>query len=251
MTLVTISALYGAGGSQVAPRVAARLGVPFLGRPPVPEPGDDRPDRGPESSAGDEWTGAGAGRLLSRIASLAVVWGTPAGITTDELLPDQARRREIEREILALAATGGGVVLGRGAVAVLHDDRRALHVLLEGPAEARVRQGMRIEGVGRAPADANGSRSPRVPRGPLRRRPPGPRRLPHAPGLHGHPARRVRRPGHRRGYRGIALTGGGAWARYQPKARRTSAGWLRSRNARVSARGGIRGSARWPASSSR
>ena len=37
MTLVTISASYGAGGSRIAPALAERLGVPFLGRPPAPD----------------------------------------------------------------------------------------------------------------------------------------------------------------------------------------------------------------------
>ncbi len=32
MTLVTLSAPYGAGGSQVGPAVAERLGVPFVDR---------------------------------------------------------------------------------------------------------------------------------------------------------------------------------------------------------------------------
>ena len=62
MTLVTISASYGAGGSRVAPALAERLGVPFLGRPPVPELPSDR-----RGASGDE--GLGGGGLLSRIAS--------------------------------------------------------------------------------------------------------------------------------------------------------------------------------------
>ena len=37
MTLVTISASYGAGGSRIAPALAERLGVPLLGRPPAPD----------------------------------------------------------------------------------------------------------------------------------------------------------------------------------------------------------------------
>jgi cytidylate kinase len=149
MSIVTISALYGAGGSVVAPALADRLGVPFLGRPELAAPGDP----GPEACAGDEWTGAGRpGRLLSRLASIAVSWGTPHGLTVDELLPDQARRREIEQEIHDLAETGDGVILGRGAVIVLQDHPRTLHVLLDGPAEARIEQAMTIEGVDRATA---------------------------------------------------------------------------------------------------
>ena len=147
MTLVTISALYGAGGSRVAPAVAERLDVPFLGRPPTPDLGDA------EARACDE-SGGGTmpGRLLSRITSVAVSWGTPAGMTLDELMPDMSLRAAIEREVLDLAATGRGVILGRGAFVLLHDDPRALHVLLEGPEEARVAQAMEIEGIDRATA---------------------------------------------------------------------------------------------------
>ena len=150
MTLVTVSAYYGAGGSRIAPALAERLGVPFLGRPPAP--GFD--DAGDEMRACDESGGGSVpGRLLSRIASLAVAWGTPAGMTLDELMPDEALRATIEREVHELAATGAGVVLGRGAFVLLHDDERALHVLLEGPEEARVRQAMEIEAIDRHTAE--------------------------------------------------------------------------------------------------
>ena len=146
MTLVTIAASYGAGGSRVAPDLARRLGVPFLGRPPVPELLSDD-DRDEEAQASNKRVGRG--RLLSRLASMAVSWGTPAGLTIDELLPEEARRRELEREVHDLAASGGGVVLGRGAAVLLRDHPRALHVLLDGPVDARVAQAMAIEGIDR------------------------------------------------------------------------------------------------------
>lgn len=149
MTLVTIAASYGAGGSQVAPALARRLDVPFLGRPPVPEPLTDD-CRDDEERAADER--AGAGGLLSRLASMAVAWGTPAGLTAEELLPDEARRRELEQEVQDFVATGRGVVLGRGAAVLLRDHQRALHVLLDAPAEARVRQAMEIEAIDRETA---------------------------------------------------------------------------------------------------
>ena len=150
MTLVTISATYGSGGSRVAPALAERLGVPFLGRPPAP----DLDPVGDEERACDESGGGSSpGRLLSRIASLAVAWGTPAGMELDELLPDQGLRAQIEREIHELAAGGEGVILGRGAAVILHDDARALHVLLDAPEEARVRQAMEIEGIDRETAE--------------------------------------------------------------------------------------------------
>jgi cytidylate kinase len=149
VTLVTISATYGSGGSRIAPALAERLRVPFLARPPAP----DLDDVGEEERACDESSGSGRGHLLSRIASLAVAWGTPAGMELDELLPDQALRKEIEQEVRDLAAGGSGVILGRGAAVILHDDERALHVLLDGPEEARVRQAMEIEGIDREAAE--------------------------------------------------------------------------------------------------
>jgi cytidylate kinase len=125
VTLVTIAASYGAGGSRVAPALAEVLDVPFLNRPP-------------------EQT------RLSGIAALAVSWGTPAGMDTDELLPEDARRREFEREVRAMSS---GVILGRGAAALLRDRPGALHVLLDGPRAARIEQAMAIEGIDRATAE--------------------------------------------------------------------------------------------------
>jgi cytidylate kinase len=151
MALVTISAAYGAGGSRIAPELARRLGVPFLGRPPVAGLERDA-DAGAEAAAGEEGLRAAAGTLVSRLVSVAVAWGTPPGLTADELLPDEARRRELEQEVVAFAGTGAGVILGRGAAVVLGDDPRALHALLDGPVDARVERAMEIEGIDRVTA---------------------------------------------------------------------------------------------------
>lgn len=162
MTLVTVSASYGAGGSRIASALAQRLGVAFLGRPLVPELDAVDDQLGEEERCGQEWAGSGAGRLLSRWASLAVAWGTPPGLTTEDLLPGQARRRELEEEIEAFARSGRGVILGRGAAAVLHDDVRALHVLLDGPVEARTRQAMTLERLDRQTAERQLARVDRI-----------------------------------------------------------------------------------------
>ena len=146
MTLITIAALYGAGGSRVAPELARRLDVPFLERPRVPEL-----EGGEEARAADERLGRG--RLLSWIASIAVSWGTPAGLTAEELLPDEARRRELECEVREFASAGRGVILGRGAAVLLRDHPYALHVLLDGPEDARVEQAMAIEQIDRETAE--------------------------------------------------------------------------------------------------
>jgi cytidylate kinase len=141
MTLVTVAASYGAGGSRVAPELARRLGVPFLGRR-----SDHAAGAGLEADAAG--AGVGGGRLLSRCASVAVAWGTPPGLTAEE-----PRRRELEREVRAFAQAGRGVILGRGAAVVLRSDPRALHVLLDGPRSVRVTQAMAIEGIDRETAE--------------------------------------------------------------------------------------------------
>jgi hypothetical protein len=142
MTLVTIAAGYGTGGSRIAPAVAELLGVPLLDRArPVPsneeldellvaqEPGDEQPPR------------------LSTAAALGLCWGTPAGITLEALLPDDEERRASEQAVRERAATGEGVILGRAAAVLLRDDRRTLHVRLDGPVDARVRRAMELQEI--------------------------------------------------------------------------------------------------------
>jgi cytidylate kinase len=136
VALVAISSPYGAGGSRVAPALAKRLNVPFLDRPAGTEPEHDE----------------GRGGLLSKLASIGLAWGTPAGMELEDLVPGDARRREIEAELRALQAQGGGVVLGRAAAVLLRDDPRVLRVLLTGPTERRIEQGMAIEGIDRKTA---------------------------------------------------------------------------------------------------
>jgi cytidylate kinase len=140
MTLITLAASYGAGGSRIAPEVAERLGVPLLDRARPVVAGDldelvvaQDPDAGPPR--------------LSTAAALGLCWGTPAGITLDALLPDDDERRATEQAVLDLAATGQGVILGRAATVLLRDDPRVLHVRLDGPVERRVARAAELEGI--------------------------------------------------------------------------------------------------------
>jgi cytidylate kinase len=137
MALVAISSPYGAGGSRVAPALAQRLDVPFLDRPAGTEP---------------EHEERGGGGLLSKLSSIGLAWGTPAGMELEDLVPGDARRREIEAELRALQERGGGVVLGRAAAVLLREDPRVLRVLLTGPPERRIAQGMAIQGIDHATA---------------------------------------------------------------------------------------------------
>jgi cytidylate kinase len=90
--------------------------------------------------------------LLSKLGSIGLAWGTPAGMELEDLVPGDARRREIEAELRALQETGGGVVLGRAAAFLLREDPNVLRVLLTGPPERRLAQGMAIQGIDRETA---------------------------------------------------------------------------------------------------
>jgi cytidylate kinase len=59
---------------------------------------------------------------------------------------DDEIRNAIEAEVFALAAAGGGVILGRAAAVVLGPDR-GFHVRLDGPPDRRLAQGALVEGV--------------------------------------------------------------------------------------------------------
>jgi cytidylate kinase len=151
MTLVAISATYGAGGSRIAPRVAERLGVPFLDRA-IPLAVAERLDVsvGDAEAHDDQMPTSWVERALRGF--IGGDTGVPTSIPPD-LVTSEDFRRATEEVLLRQAATGQGVILGRGAVAVLRDDRRVLRVRLSGPAKRRVEQAMSFQGLDRATAE--------------------------------------------------------------------------------------------------
>jgi cytidylate kinase len=146
--VVTLAAFYGAGGTVVGPRVAERLGVAFLDRGiltavaqrlRVPE----------EAVAESEEPQGGVGRLLGSLARAGI---SDAAVLDNPELDDRRYRAETE-DFIAATAESGGVILGRGGQVILRGRPGVLHVLLGGPREARIRQGMEIEGVDRKTAE--------------------------------------------------------------------------------------------------
>jgi cytidylate kinase len=158
--LITLSAPYGAGGSQVGPAVAERLQVPFLDRA-IPTgvaeklamPLDEALDR-------DEAVGASMARMTVWLGHVGQAFGAPA------VLPDEAEegayRRATEQVILEHANGPGAVILGRAGAAVLRGHPGALHVRLDGPVDARIRQGMEVERVDRETAERHISETDRA-----------------------------------------------------------------------------------------
>ena len=148
--LVTIAALYGAGGSRIGPRVAERLGVQFLNRA-IPSSVAKRAGL-PEAAVAeaDEKPRSGWQRLLALLGR-----ASPATGASDQVerldLEERRLRAEIE-EFLAHASRAGGVVLGRGGAVVLADVPGALHVYLGGERGSRVERVMELQGVDRVTA---------------------------------------------------------------------------------------------------
>jgi cytidylate kinase len=135
--VVTISATFGAGGSEIGPAVAGALGLPFVDRA-IPA-GVARKLGVPlvQAQEKDENVDTGLWRVLSAMALVPDLAG--AGPVAYATISDEATFREKTEQVLAEIADGpGGVVLGRAAALVLAGVPHALHVRLDGPAEARL-----------------------------------------------------------------------------------------------------------------
>jgi cytidylate kinase len=150
--VVTLAALYGAGGSVVGPRVAERLGVEFLDRK-VPE------DVARQTGLSEQDVGAVDQRPRSRLERVTEALARAANLTGDATgsderpdLQERQLRGYIEAALARLSASGG-VVVGRGGMVVLADVPGVLHVYLGGPRDARIRQRMALEGIDRETAE--------------------------------------------------------------------------------------------------
>lgn len=151
--VVTIAALYGAAGSVIAPRVAERLGVPFLDRA-IPQAVAKRTGL-PESVVEDveEAPRSGIQRFAASLGRASTISGATGG-SVEQLDSDLRSIRSQIEEFLARASISGGVAVGRGGMVILRSVAWALHVHLGGPREARVAQRMALDGIDRATAEA-------------------------------------------------------------------------------------------------
>jgi cytidylate kinase len=151
MALVTLSAPYGAGGSEIGPRLAKRLGVPFLDRAIPTAVADHLAVPLEEALERDENVSGLLARLLAGFAPAAQAGGgAPPPM---DPIDDREYLEATEHVIRERAARGGGVFLGRAAAIVLRDEPAALHVRLDGPPDRRCEQAVRLQGIDRALAD--------------------------------------------------------------------------------------------------
>jgi cytidylate kinase len=137
--VVTISASYGAGGSWIGPQVAERLGCQFVDRA-IPVQVAERLDVPvAHAEVHDEAAAPRFTRLLARLPNTSGV------VVPEATSPDFCRATE--GLLIEAADAGDVVVLGRAGAIVLRDRAGAFHVRLDGPAEPRVFQAMRVESI--------------------------------------------------------------------------------------------------------
>ena len=148
MAIVALSAAYGAAGSQIGPALAERLDVPFIDRG-IALAVAERLDIPLDDALAQEEEPSGKS-LLERLLSgfLGADPGAPAPLPADAVTPEDFHRASREA-LLAQAATGHGVILGRGAAAALRRDPRVLRVRLTGPVERRIEHAMSVRGLDR------------------------------------------------------------------------------------------------------
>jgi cytidylate kinase len=150
MGILTISASYGAGGSEIAPIMAKELGLPFVDRA-VPA------SVARELGVPVEQVEAVEQEVPSRFWSMVAKMGAPDYLSAGQygsLPSERSLVEQTERELCRHADAGGGVFLGRAAAIVLAGRSDALHVRLDGPAEGRIQAAMKQHGIDHGTAAA-------------------------------------------------------------------------------------------------
>lgn len=138
MAIITISRMYGSGGSDVAARVAQLLGWSLLDNAFVDAVAERLGVPASEVQAREER----ASSLVERLASaLAVASPEILPPPTEQIPPSEERMADVTRRIIEEAvARGNAVLVGRGAQSVLARRAGVLHVFCYAPREALVRR---------------------------------------------------------------------------------------------------------------
>jgi cytidylate kinase len=151
MPFITISRMFGSGGSRVAERVAADLGWSLFDNAMIDAVAERSGLTRAEVSEQDERVPGMAERIASALSlsSPEMMHPTPAhGIETTEERIVAVTRRVIEEAV----QTGPAVFVGRGAQCLLAEREDALHVFCYAPRSTLIQNAIALRGV--RPADA-------------------------------------------------------------------------------------------------
>jgi cytidylate kinase len=153
MAIITISRMYGSGGSDVAARVAQRLGWSLFDNAFIDAVAERLGVSASEVQAREERTPS----LVERLASaLAVASPEILPPPTEQLPPSEERLADVTRRIIEEAvARGNAVLVGRGAQSVLARRAGVLHVFCYAPRDALIQRVAARRGVSLAEAEKN------------------------------------------------------------------------------------------------
>jgi CMP/dCMP kinase len=144
--IITISRMFGSGGSEIAERVAVALGWELLDNAVIDAVarrlGADRA----EVAAREERVPSLVERLARTMALSSQDWVAP--VADAPLPPSEDRLVEMTRRVVEEAiARGPAVVVGRGAQSMLAAREDALHVFCYAPRAALIRRTMEREDI--------------------------------------------------------------------------------------------------------
>ncbi|MBA3409505.1 MAG: cytidylate kinase-like family protein [Geodermatophilaceae bacterium] len=153
MTVVTLSATFGAGGSEIGPAVADALGLPFVDRAIPMRVAEKLGVSLADAQAKDETVSTGFTRLISSMALVPDLAAGAGPIAYNPVPDERIFREQTEKVLHEIAAGTGAVILGRAAALVLAGVPGALHVRLDAPAAARLEHIQREHGLAKAEAE--------------------------------------------------------------------------------------------------
>ena len=154
MPVITIARQFAAGGEPVAQIVARKLGADLLDKKIVAEVARrlEIPDAEVEDE--DEAPGSFLTRLLTSLGTTTIEFSAPPEVAawappySDPAFdPRKAILSITQQVVLEAARTGNAVIVGRGSAYLLRDEPDALHVFLQAPVEARLRNAVELFGV--------------------------------------------------------------------------------------------------------
>lgn len=152
MAIVTVSRMFGSGGSEVAERIAHELGWQLLDNAFVEEVAARLGTPPAEVEAREERVPSLAQRLAATLAL-----GAPEilpGPADADLPPSEERLIEVtERIIMEAASRGHSVIVGRGAQSVLAARQDVIHVFCYAPRPALVARAARRLGIAEKEAE--------------------------------------------------------------------------------------------------
>ena len=140
--VVAISASYGAQGGVIGPLLAERLGLPFIDRAIPAAVAQELAVPLEEALAYDDRASHGVIRVLAMMSQAATPYGVQRLDPGDAIGTAELMKVTTELVLWRLAATTGGVVLGRASTLVLAEYPNAFRIRLDGPVDARIHLAM-------------------------------------------------------------------------------------------------------------